>query len=205
MIPSASVSSNTWPWARTRRAAAALSAVAIALFLPATAAVAGQGGIPSPDPSEQFAPDPAPSGGQPATAGGTPAAPPQPSQRHTPPVTSTPPAPQSHPVAPLTRPASDAAVRSAPATHRVRHHHHQAAKPSTAHRPRTAVHHTRALARPFAATLRLAFAPPSRSIDPAGGPDDALGLAALALLLLVVTGLLVVRTSTQLLRRERPA
>jgi hypothetical protein len=203
MTPSASVSRNTWPWARTRRAAGALTAVAVVLFLPATAAVAGQGGIPSPDPSHEFAPDPAPSGGQPATAGGTAGPAPQPSHR-APPAASTPPARDSQPVAPATAAPSGAAVRSAPARQRVRRHHRRAAKHSPAQLPRPTAHHTHALARPFVATLRLAFAPAGTSIETAGGPGDALGLAALALLLLVVAGLLVVRASAQLLQRERP-
>lgn len=199
----ASVSRNIWPWARTRRAAGALTAVAVVLFLPASAAVAGQGGIPSPDPSQEFAPDPAPSGGQPATAGGTPGPAPQPSHQ-TPPVTSAPPAHHGHPVTPATSAPSGAATRSAPATQPARHRHRQAAKPSIAHRPRPAVHRAHPLARPFVATLRLAFTPPRGSIEAAGGPGDALGLAAVALLLLVLSGLLVVRASAQVLQRERP-
>jgi hypothetical protein len=203
MTPSASVSRNIWPWARTRRAAGALTAVAVVLLLPAGAAVAGQGGIPSPDPSQEFAPDPAPSGGQPVSTGGTAGPPPQPSHQ-TPPATSTPVARDSHPAAPVTAAPFGAAVRSAPARQPARHRHRRAAKPSIAHRPRPAVHRAPPLTRPFVATLRLAFAPPGGSIEAAGGPGDALGLAALALLLLVLTGLLVVRASAQLLQRERP-
>jgi hypothetical protein len=203
MIPSASVSRNTWPWVRTRRAAGALAAVTVALLLPATAAVAGQGGIPSPDPSREFAPDPAPSGGQPVSTGGTAGPPPQPS-RQTPPAASAPTAPVSHTPSAATAAPSGAAVRSAPARQPARHRHRRAAKPSIAHRSRPAVHRAHPLARPFVATLRLAFTPPGRSIEAAGGPGDVLGLAALALLLLVLSGLLVVRASAQLLQRERP-
>jgi len=208
MTPSASVSSRTWPWARTRRAAGALTAVALALFLPATAALATQGGIPSPDPSEQFAPDPAPSGGQPATAGGKaspPSQPSQPSQPVTPPAARAPAPPVTRIAAPDTTAPSRATASGAPAKQHVRHRHHRAVTAASAPaRPHATSHRAHALTRPFVATLRLAFAPPAKSIEAAGGPPDALALAALALILLVVTGLLVVRASSQLLRRERP-
>jgi hypothetical protein len=205
MRPQPSVPRNWYArptWARTLRTAAVLPVLLLVLFLPG-AAYAGGGGVPSPDPSTQIAPDPAPSGGELGTHGGggqTPAQ--QPAAPSTPSVSPTSPsASQSVPV--TTSPAST--VHAATTTHhKPRHHRHVVAKHHGA--PHVKVDPAPRLSTLFASSLTLALhAPTPVARVEGGGSGDALALAAIALLLLVVTSLMVVRTSAQVLRRERPA
>jgi hypothetical protein len=180
-------------WARRPRTAVILPALLLVLWSPSVAradnggAPAGTGGVPGPDPSTQFAPDPAPSARQQA---------------------STPPA--SAP-ARATAPATVAPTTVVATPQSRSHRRHTGAKHRRAHRAHPARHISRpASARPlpalFVSSLDVALHVP---VPPAGAsahsPGDALVLAAIALLLLVFTGLMVVRTSAQVLRRERPA
>ena len=212
MTPHASV--RKWyaqqAWARIRRTGPVLPVVALALLLPATAGAAGSGGVPSPDPSTQIAPDPAPSGGEIGTHGGGGKAPPQPA--------STPNAPsagQSNPApAGSTAPAATAPTstgRVAPATHRKARRHHAAAKRRRAHpasRPGVKVEAAQRRPATFATTLDVTL--PLPVLAPAAAAaghsiDDIFLLASIVLVLFVLGGLMVVRSSAELMRRERPA
>ena len=178
--------------------------LAIALALPPMAEASG-GGVPSPDPSPQPAPDSAPSGGQAPTAGGAPGPAAHPASKASARVTTRPvigtarasavPA-RSVTVQPTALGGSAARRGRGKAPSRPRHAHHER---------QATTHSIRDLAAPFIAKLQ----PPFHTLGPASAaerkPGHALGLAAIALLLLVVTGLVVVRTSAQRLRSERPA
>ena len=180
-------------WARRPRTAVILPALLLALSFPGLAGAdsggvpAGNGGVRGPDPSTQFAPDPAPSARQQVSTPPTSA-----------PVHSTAPATVA-PTTVVTTPQSQPHRRHTAAKHRRAHRAHparQIGKSATAPR----------LSALFGSSVDVALrlpAPPARAA--AQGPGDALVLAAVALLLLVFTGLMVVRTSAQVLRRERPA
>lgn len=210
MKPPASVLSNSYArpfWAPTPRAAAVVTALALALSLPGMA-YAGTGGTPSPDPSSQIAPDPAPSGGEIGSHGAGGQAPRQ--QSTAPSSPSVTPSPSVAPAVPSS-PTPAAAARAAASAHRRTHHHPAVSKRHKVHDAQTArlqrADPVRPLSTLFVSSLRPALHAPG--LAPAAGaqdgPGDALVLASLALLLLVVTGLMTVRTSAQVLRRERPA
>jgi hypothetical protein len=212
MTPHASV--RKWyaqqAWARTRRTGPVLPVVALALLLPA-AASAGSGGLPSPDPSTQIAPDPAPSGGEIGTHGAGGKAPPQPAS-----IPNAPSAGQSNPApAGSTAPAVTAPTstgQAAATATRQPHRHHAAAKHRRAHhatsRPQARVETAhRRLAR-FATTFDLALPMPVSAPAAAAGPhslDDIFLLASIALVLFALGGFIVVRSSAEVMRWERPA
>jgi hypothetical protein len=205
MSRKASVSNNSHHrprWA-PKVAATALPIVVLALACPLAAAQSSNGGVPSPDPSTQFSPDPAPSGGQFASNGGG-HAPPRsaPSPQHV----STAPTGNSGPSS--AAPTTVAHTTGTAAHHRPRHRtapahrsrHHSRSAPDTSPSP---VHKLTAL---FATSPLPALQLPGPAATAAdSGSGDALVLASVALLLLVMTGFLVVRASARVLQGERPA
>lgn len=214
MSPQPSVLRNWYAlpiWARTRRTAAVLPVVLLVLGIPSLADARGSGGVPGPDPSTQIAPDPAPSGGEFGFHGTGGQTPPQ--------QGSTPTTPRGTPSTPSTSPVSSSgpaqvapagtAHRATTAKHRARHHH-AAATHRGAHKAARALHVRVAAARRvpgiFAASLDLDLGAPFSPAEVAAGDSgDALVLAAVALLLFVFAGLMVVRRSAEALQRERPA
>jgi len=198
-------------WARIRRTGPVLPVVALALLLPAAAGAAGSGGLPSPDPSTQIAPDPAPSGGEIGSHGGGGKAPPQPaSTPNAPSAGQSNPAPAGSAAPAVTAPTITG--QAAAAATRQPHRHHVAAKHRRAHhatsRPQAKVETAhRRLAR-FATTLHLALPMPVSAPAAAAGPhslDDIFLLASIAMVLFALGGLIVVRSSAEVMRRERPA
>jgi hypothetical protein len=189
-------------WARRPRTAVILPALLLVLAIPGAAHAGRSGGMPSPDPSNQISPDPAPSGGVFGRHGTGGQAPPQ--QTSTP--RTSPPAGSTAPAAPVPTKGVTSPGSSPSRSHR----RHTVATPRRTHSAHPGRHVKKpASARPlpalFVSSLNLALhAPISSASASAHAPGDALVLAAIALLLLVFTGLLVVRTSAQVLGRERP-
>jgi hypothetical protein len=185
--------------------------VVLALLLPSAAAAAGSGGIPSPDPSTQIAPDPAPSGGEIGSHGGGGQAPQHaPSTRSTPSVGQSNPAPvrSTPPAATAPTSSGSAAVPAGVKTHR----RHAAAKHRRAHHattgPKIRVEAARRHPATFASTLDVALDLPGTAPADAVADhslDDIFLLASIALVLFVLGGLMVVRSSAEMMRRERPA
>jgi hypothetical protein len=180
------------------------------LSIPAVAHASGSGGMLSPDPSTQIAPDPAPSGGEVGFHGTGGKAPPEPISNPTSPRVT-----PSNPPVGSTGPAQGArtstAQRATTAKHRTRPRH-TAATHRRAHQASRS-HHVRVEAARrvpalFASTLALALhvaGPAHLPSDASGESGDALLLGAIALLLFVFGGLMMVRATTQVMRRERPA
>jgi hypothetical protein len=198
-------------WARIRRTGPVLPVVALALLLPVPAAAAGSGGMPSPDPSTQIAPDPAPSGGEIGSHGAGGQAP----QQHTS-TPSTPSTGQSTPASAGSNPTAATAPtstgRAAATSHRKAHRRHAAATHRRAHHatsgPQVKVEAAQRRPATFATTLDLALHMPVSAPAAAAathGLDDIFLLASIALLLFVFGGLMVVRSSAEVMRRERPA
>jgi hypothetical protein len=190
-------------WARVRKTAAVLPAVLLVLLLPGAARAGGGGGVPSPDASTQIAPDPAPSGGEFGSHGAGGQAP----QRQS----STPTSPRvtpSNPGVSSSTPASGtptSTVHAAPAAHSKHRHRHQPVHHAR-HAPRAHVEASRRVPAFFASSLGVAFHVPAPApSDAAGESGDVLLFAAIALLLFVFSGLMVVRTTAQAMHRERPA
>jgi hypothetical protein len=175
--------------------------VALALLLPGVAHAAG-GGVPSPDPSTQIAPDPAPSGGEHGTNGAGGQAP----QQQQPSTHSTPPVNSSAPV--TTTPATSTPASAQPQVHR--RHRTAPAHKRVHHRAQPAPRNARPvgvrrLSDLFVASVSPALRTPAPAPDVGSHSEDALMLASIALLLFVFGGLMVMRTSAHVLRGERPA
>jgi hypothetical protein len=198
-------------WARIRRTGPVLPVVVLALMLPSAAAAAGSGGIPSPDPSTQIAPDPAPSGGEIGSHGGGGQAP-----QHAPSTPSTPSVGQSNP-APVrsttqAAPASTSTGRAAVPAHLKARRRHVAVRHRPAHHattgPQVKVDAARRHSATFASTLDVALdVPVSAPAAAVNGHslDDIFLLASIVLVLFVLGGLMMVRSSAEVMRRERPA
>jgi hypothetical protein len=193
MRPSASVQGRIWPpGARSFGWTAGLTGLAAVVIL-LLASSASASSLPGPDPSP-LAPDPAPSSGQASQA-----------------------AAQGPSAA--SAPASTGGAAATPTTSVARHHtaaqpskprKHRGTPTSSSRHPHSKRHQsdrptTKGFSAAFVAKLRPAFDLPGSAAATANGHSDALGLAAIALLLLVVTGVLVVRTSAELLERGRAA
>jgi hypothetical protein len=192
MRPSASVQGRIWPpGARSFGWTAGLTGLAAVLIL-LLASSASASSLPGPDPSP-LAPDPAPSAGQ----ASQPAAP----------------APSA-----ASAPASGGGPGSTPTISVAKRHttaqapksrKHRGTPASSSRNPHRKRHKSgsprKGFSAAFVAQLRPAFDLPGSAAATAKGRSDALGLAAIALLLLVVTGVLVVRTSAELLQRGRAA
>jgi hypothetical protein len=179
------------------------------LSIQTVAHASGSGGVPSPDPSTQIAPDAAPSGGALGFHGTGGKAAPKPTSTPSPRVT------QSYPPVGSTAPAQVAptstAQRATTAKHRARPRHTAATHPranqaSGAHHVR--VEAARRVPALFASSLALALhvsGPAHLPSDPSDESGDVLLLGAIALLLFVFGGLMIVRATSQVMRRERPA